>query len=51
MILTCEPGLYLAEEKTGIRLENDILISRGTSINLMKHIPIDPDEIEGLMNQ
>ena len=51
MVLTCEPGLYLAEEKTGIRLENDILISRGTSINLMKHIPIDPDEIEGLMNQ
>jgi len=51
MILTCEPGLYLAGEKTGIRLENDILISRGASINLMKHIPIDPDEIEGLMNQ
>jgi Xaa-Pro aminopeptidase len=51
MILTCEPGLYLSKEKTGIRLENDILISRGAPINLMKHIPIDPDEIEGLMNR
>jgi Xaa-Pro aminopeptidase len=51
MVLTCEPGLYIAEEKTGIRLENDILITRGKPINLMKHIPIDPDEIEELMNK
>jgi len=51
MVLTCEPGLYIPEEKTGIRLENDILITRGRSINLMKHIPIDPDEIEALMNR
>jgi len=51
MILTCEPGLYIAEEKTGIRLENDILITRGNPTNLMKHIPIEPDEIEDLMNR
>ena len=50
MVLTCEPGLYIIEEKTGIRLENDILITRGNPTNLMKHIPIDPDEIEDLMN-
>jgi Xaa-Pro aminopeptidase len=51
MVLTCEPGLYIPEEKTGIRLENDILITRGQPINLMENIPIDPEEIEDLMNR
>jgi len=50
MVLTCEPGLYIPEEKTGIRLENDILITRGKPKNLMDHIPIHPDEIESIMN-
>ncbi|HJW27622.1 MAG TPA: Xaa-Pro aminopeptidase [Saprospiraceae bacterium] len=50
MVLTCEPGLYIAKEKTGIRLENDILITRGKPRNLMTGIPIDPDEIEDRMN-
>jgi Xaa-Pro aminopeptidase len=50
MVLTCEPGLYIPEEKTGIRLENDILITRGKPRNLMSAIPIHPDEIEYLMN-
>jgi len=50
MVLTCEPGLYIPEEKTGIRLENDILITSGRPQNLMKNIPIDPDEIEAIMN-
>ncbi len=49
MILTCEPGIYIPAEKIGIRLENDILITRDGHIDLMKEIPIDPDEIERLM--
>ena len=49
MVLTCEPGLYIPEERTGIRLENDILITRGKPKNLMSHIPIEPDEIESIM--
>ncbi len=49
MVLTCEPALYIKEEKIGIRLENDILISADGPIDLMKNIPIDPDEIEALM--
>lgn len=51
MVLTCEPALYIKEEKTGIRLENDILISADGPIDLMKNIPIDPDEIEKLIAQ
>ena len=49
MILTCEPGIYIPEEKTGIRLENDILITESGNIDLMADIPIEPDEIEQLM--
>jgi Xaa-Pro aminopeptidase len=49
MIITCEPGLYIQEEGIGIRLENDILITRGKPKNLMAHIPIDPDEIVEIM--
>ncbi|MCP4552732.1 MAG: M24 family metallopeptidase [Bacteroidetes bacterium] len=49
MVLTCEPAIYIKEEKIGIRLENDILISADGPIDLMKNIPIDPDEIEALM--
>ncbi len=50
MVLTCEPGIYIAGEKTGIRLENDILITRDGNIDLMDEIPMDPGEIETLMN-
>lgn len=50
MVLTCEPGLYIRKEKIGIRLENDILVTRGNPIDLMADIPIDPAEIEDLMH-
>jgi Xaa-Pro aminopeptidase len=50
MVLTCEPGLYIREEGIGIRLENDILITRGKPRNMMEHIPIDPAEIEEIMS-
>jgi Xaa-Pro aminopeptidase len=49
VVLTCEPGIYLPEEGIGIRLENDILITPSDPIDLMKDIPIEPDEIEELM--
>ncbi len=50
MVITCEPGIYIPEEKLGIRLENNILITQGGCIDLMEDIPIDPDEIEQMMN-
>lgn len=49
-VLTCEPGIYIREEKLGIRIENDILITNGKPNDLMKHIPIEADEIEQIMN-
>lgn len=51
MVLTCEPGLYIPEENIGIRLENDILITRGKPKNLMEDVPIDPNHVEGLMRK
>lgn len=51
MVLTCEPGIYIREEKIGIRIENDILITEDTPIDLMAHIPVEADEIEALMNK
>lgn len=50
MVLTVEPGIYIREEKLGIRLENNIIVTEEKNINLMKNIPIEADEIEELMN-
>jgi len=50
MVLTCEPGIYINAEKTGIRLENNLLITADGNIDLMEDIPIEPDEIENIMN-
>jgi Xaa-Pro aminopeptidase len=51
MVFTCEPGIYIPEEKLGIRLEDDLIIQKsGAPINLMGNIPIEADEIEELMN-
>ena len=51
MVFTVEPGIYIPEEKMGIRLEDDVVVqSSGAPINLMKGIPIEIDAIESLMN-
>lgn len=50
MVFTCEPGIYIPAEKLGIRLENDILITKKGPVDLMKNIPIEAEEIEELMH-
>jgi Xaa-Pro aminopeptidase len=50
MVFTCEPGIYIREENLGIRLENNILITREGNFDLMHNIPIEAEEIESLMN-
>jgi Xaa-Pro aminopeptidase len=51
MVLTCEPGIYIPEENTGIRLENNILITHEGNIDLMADIPIEMEEIERMMGK
>ena len=51
MVFTCEPGIYIPEEGLGIRLEDDLIVQpTGHPLNLMKSIPLHPQEIEDLMN-
>lgn len=50
MVFTCEPGIYVAEEGIGIRLENDLVITENGVEDLMEGFPMDADEIEHLMN-
>lgn len=49
MVITCEPGLYVAQEGIGIRLENDILITEDGSEDLIGGELLDAAAIEALM--
>ncbi len=49
MLFTVEPGLYIEEEKIGIRIENDIWITEDGHIDLFEGIPITVEEIEAAM--
>ena len=48
-IMTVEPGIYIPEEGLAVRLENDILVTPQGPVDLCSHVPIEPDEIEGLL--
>ncbi|MCK6616304.1 MAG: aminopeptidase P N-terminal domain-containing protein [Cyclobacteriaceae bacterium] len=50
MVWTVEPGIYIKEEGLGIRLENNVVITKNGLHDLMKNIPIEADEIEDLMH-
>jgi Xaa-Pro aminopeptidase len=51
MVFTVEPGIYIPEEKFGIRLEDNVVVQEsGDPFNLMRNIPIEVEEIEALMN-
>lgn len=49
-VMTVEPAIYIPEEGFAVRLENDVLVSEKGPVDLMANIPIEADEIEGLMN-
>lgn len=51
MVFTVEPGIYIREEKLGIRLENNVLLTESGNIDLMATIPVEADEIESMMNR
>jgi Xaa-Pro aminopeptidase len=50
MVFTCEPGIYIQKENIGIRLENNILVTDQSPIDLMANIPIEAEDIEAFMN-
>jgi Xaa-Pro aminopeptidase len=51
MIITIEPGIYVREEKTGIRIEDDVLVTENGYEVLSKDAPKQPDEVEKLMKE
>lgn len=50
MVITVEPGFYIAEEAIGVRIENDILITDGKAVDLSRGILKTTEEIEAWMN-
>ena len=51
MVLTVEPGIYIEEEQMGVRIENNVWITKNGNKDLMKNIPITAEEIEMLMRK
>lgn len=49
MVFTIEPGIYIAEESLGIRLENDFLIGEDGNEDLCAKVPLEVEEIEAAM--
>jgi Xaa-Pro aminopeptidase len=48
-VITIEPGLYLADEMLGVRIEDDYLVTANGLVKLSKAIPSDVAEIERAM--
>ncbi len=49
MVFTIEPGIYIEEEQMGIRIENNVWITRNGNKDLFERIPISVDDIERCM--
>lgn len=49
MVFTVEPGIYIEEERIGIRIEDDVLITKDGPVVLTKDCIKTVDEIENFM--
>ncbi|HEY6343491.1 MAG TPA: Xaa-Pro aminopeptidase [Bryobacteraceae bacterium] len=49
MVITIEPGVYIPEEKIGIRIEDTLLVTQDGARNLSGALPREPADIEKLM--
>jgi Xaa-Pro aminopeptidase len=50
-VMTCEPAIYIREERMGIRLEDTVLVTEHGAVSLMADIPMESDSIEDLMSE
>ena len=51
MVFTVEPGIYIEQEKMGVRIENNVWITKNGNKDLMKNIPITVEELEAIMKK
>ena len=49
MVFTIEPGIYIPEENLGVRIEDDVLVTKDGIEVLTKRLPRNPDEVEKVM--
>jgi Xaa-Pro aminopeptidase len=49
MVITDEPGIYIPEEKIGVRIEDDVLVTPTGYQLLTARLPRSADEIEKIM--
>jgi Xaa-Pro aminopeptidase len=49
MVITDEPGIYMPEENLGVRIEDDVLITKDGNELLTRRLPRSVDEIEKIM--
>jgi Xaa-Pro aminopeptidase len=49
MVITVEPGIYMPEEKLGVRIEDDVLVTKDGYQLLTARLPRTPEQIEATM--
>ncbi len=49
MVITVEPGIYIPEEKIGVRIEDDVLVTADGYKILTEHLARTADEVEAVM--
>ena len=49
-VFTVEPGIYIREESLGIRIENNIVITKDGNVDMFDQFAIEVEEIEEIMN-
>jgi Xaa-Pro aminopeptidase len=49
MVITVEPGIYIPDEKIGVRIEDDVLVTKDGHQLLTARLPRTVDEVEKVM--
>ena len=50
-VWTIEPGIYIAEEAIGVRIETDVIIHADSTEDLIPQAPLEADDIEAAMKR
>ena len=50
-VITIEPGIYIAEEGIGVRIEDNYWITKDGALCLSEHLPKEVKDIESVVQQ